>query len=43
MADALERFGAEFRSRFLEMTTETRADDAEHLREGYRKAGVLEG
>jgi len=42
MADALERFGGGFRSRFLEMTTETRAEDAEHLIEGYRKAGALE-
>jgi pentatricopeptide repeat protein len=42
MADALERFGEGFRSRFLEMTTETRAEDAEHLTEGYRKAGVID-
>ena len=40
-ADALQRFGEEFRSRFLEIRTEERAEDAEHLRDGYRKAGVI--
>ena len=42
MADALDRFGGGFRSRFLEMTTETRNEDREHLIEGYRKAGVFD-
>jgi hypothetical protein len=39
MADRLERFGGGFRSRFLEMTTVARAEDAGHQTEPYGKAG----
>jgi adenylate cyclase len=45
MAEALDRFGADFRSYMGPLgpsPTEDRAEDREHLLEGYRKAGVLE-
>jgi adenylate cyclase len=45
MAEALDRFGADFRSYMGPLgpsPTEDRAGDREHLLEGYRKAGVLE-
>jgi hypothetical protein len=45
MADALGRFGDEFRSRMSSAATEIlswRPEDREHLMEGWRKAGVLE-
>jgi adenylate cyclase len=45
MADALTRFGEDFRSLMGPLgpnPTEDRAEDREHLLEGYRKAGVLE-
>jgi hypothetical protein len=45
MADALARFGVDFRSLMGPPgpnPTEDRAEDRVHLLEGYRKAGVLD-
>jgi Flp pilus assembly protein TadD len=45
MADALSRFGEEFRSRMSVAASEIlswRPEDREHLTEGWRKAGVLD-
>src|ERR1700680_1048676 len=45
MADALQRFGKDFRFLMGPLgpnPMETRAEDREHLLEGYRKAGVLD-
>jgi len=42
MAEALERFGAEFRPWLLANSPNNRVEDHEHLIEGYRKAGLLE-
>jgi hypothetical protein len=45
MADALARFGEDFRSLMGPLgpnPTEDRAEDRAHLLEGYRKAGVLD-
>ena len=45
MAEALDRFGADFRFHMRPLgpnPMEDRAADREHLLEGYRKAGVLE-
>jgi adenylate cyclase len=41
MAEALERFGEEFQSHLWGHPAEVRAEDHEHLIEGFRKAGVL--
>jgi len=45
MSEALQRFGNEFRLYMAPIgltQTEDRAEDREHLREGYNKAGVLD-
>jgi adenylate cyclase len=42
MAEAIERFGDDFRARFRGRPAENRPEDHEHLVEGWRKAGVLE-
>ena len=41
-AEALERFGENFRAQFLTRQAENRPEDQDHLIEGYRKAGVLD-
>ena len=45
MAEALERFGPDLRTLMAPLgpaPMEDRAEDREHLLEGYRKAGVLD-
>jgi adenylate cyclase len=41
-AEALERFGENFRAAFLTRQAENRPEDQDHLIEGYRKAGVID-
>jgi tetratricopeptide (TPR) repeat protein len=45
MAEAIERFGEDFRALMApidSIQTEDRAEDREHMIQGYRKAGVLD-
>jgi hypothetical protein len=41
-AEAIERFGDDFPSRYTTRPAENRPEDHEHLIDGWRKAGVLE-
>jgi Flp pilus assembly protein TadD len=42
MAEAQQRFGVDFHTRYMGAPLDTRREDREHLAEGYRKAGVLD-